>query len=105
MAFVNSAGNVILQVDNTTSDPAPGPFSEFGRNTLMMISNEPFAIGTLVAMDALHMPFGVSLPLLASPPSDRPFSVQCVALVLDAGRDERDGRGRRDRHREHDLAS
>ncbi|EIN08731.1 hypothetical protein PUNSTDRAFT_126037 [Punctularia strigosozonata HHB-11173 SS5] len=61
LAFVNPAGNVILQVDNTTSDPAPGPFSTFGRNTVMMISNEPITIGTLVAMDATHIPFGCSV--------------------------------------------
>jgi hypothetical protein len=57
---VNSAGNAIVKVDNTTSDPAPGPFSTFGRNTVLLISKDTINIGSLVVMDAVHIPFGVS---------------------------------------------
>ncbi|KZV68141.1 glycoside hydrolase family 16 protein [Peniophora sp. CONT] len=61
LAFVNSAGNVILRADNTTNDPNPGPESTFGRNTVMMISNSPIDIGTLVVANLAHIPFGCSV--------------------------------------------
>jgi hypothetical protein len=56
---VNAAGNAILKVDNTTNDPAPGAYSTFGRDTVLIISNDTIDIGTLVVMDAYHIPYGV----------------------------------------------
>lgn len=59
LLFVNSAGNAILKVDNTTDNLNPGPYSDFGRNTVLVISKETIDLGTLVMMDAVHIPFGV----------------------------------------------
>jgi hypothetical protein len=56
---VNGAGHAILKVDNSTSDPNPGAYSQFGRDTVMVISQETIDVGTLVVMDALHIPYGV----------------------------------------------
>jgi hypothetical protein len=56
---VNAAGNVIIKVDNSTNDPNPGIFSTFGRNTVMIISKDTIDLGTLVVMDAVHIPYGV----------------------------------------------
>ncbi|VDC02132.1 unnamed protein product [Peniophora sp. CBMAI 1063] len=61
LAFVNSAGNVVLRADNTTNDPNPGPESTFGRNTVMMISNNPIDVGTLLVANLVHIPFGCSV--------------------------------------------
>jgi hypothetical protein len=56
---VNAAGNAIVKVDNSMSDPNPGPYSQFGRNTVLLMSKDTIDIGTLVVMDAVHIPFGV----------------------------------------------
>ena len=61
LAFVNDAGNVVLRVDNVTNNPNPGPDSTFGRNTVMVISNDPIDIGTLLVADIAHIPFGCSV--------------------------------------------
>lgn len=62
--YVNDAGRAVLKTDNTTNDPAPGPYSTFGRNSVLIISKETINIGTLVVIDAVHIPYGVRiLPL------------------------------------------
>jgi hypothetical protein len=58
LAFVNSAGHAIMKVDNTTSgtnDPT------FGRPSVKILSNATVSAGSLVLMDAVHMPFGCSV--------------------------------------------
>ncbi|KAH8109492.1 concanavalin A-like lectin/glucanase domain-containing protein [Phellopilus nigrolimitatus] len=58
LAFVNSAGHAIIKVDNTTngaSDPT------FGRASIKMSSNATVPQGSLVVMDAVHVPFGCSV--------------------------------------------
>lgn len=58
LAFVNGAGNAIIKVDNTTNganDPT------FGRPSVKILSTAPVSEGSLVVMDALHVPFGVRL--------------------------------------------
>ncbi|VDB85426.1 unnamed protein product [Peniophora sp. CBMAI 1063] len=61
LAFVNGAGNVILRVDNTTNDPNPGPYSEFGRNTVQIVSKDPINVNTLLVASIAHIPFGCSV--------------------------------------------
>lgn len=63
LAFVNSAGNAIIKVDNTT-DGANDP--TFGRPSIKITSNNAVQQGSLVVMDALHVPFGVSHRYLSS---------------------------------------
>jgi hypothetical protein len=61
---VNDAQRAFLKVDNTTSDPNPGPYSTFGRNTVLLMSQDTISIGTLVALDAVHIPYGVRVFML-----------------------------------------
>jgi hypothetical protein len=65
---VNSAGNVLIRVDNTTSG-AGNP--TFGRNSVKILSNDTMGPGSLLIMDAVHLPFGVRL----SPPLSSSSSV------------------------------
>jgi len=58
LTFTNDVGNVIIKVDNTTSgvgDPT------FGRPSVKILSNDSIPAGSLVIMDAVHMPFGCSV--------------------------------------------
>lgn len=54
---VNSAGNVIIKVDNTT-DGTQDP--NFGRPSVMILSQYTITKGNLLIFDAVHLPFGVS---------------------------------------------
>ncbi|KAI0060384.1 glycoside hydrolase family 16 protein [Artomyces pyxidatus] len=56
LAFVNSAGNAIIKVDNTTQVP----FND-KRNTVRIASTDRFAVGSLWIADMLHLPFGCSV--------------------------------------------
>jgi len=58
LTYVDSAGRVIVKVDNTTNgagDPT------FGRNSVYLESNELMTIGSLLIFDANHIPFGCSV--------------------------------------------
>lgn len=57
LTFLNSDGNYVVKVDNTTSCVGNG---NFGRDSVMVWSNYTIAEGNLVIMDAAHIPFGVS---------------------------------------------
>lgn len=57
LTFLNSDGNYVVKVDNTTS--AAGD-DQFGRDSVMVWSNYTISEGNLVIMDAVHIPFGVS---------------------------------------------
>ncbi|KAI5115196.1 hypothetical protein M0805_000710 [Coniferiporia weirii] len=58
LAFVNSAGNAIIKVDNTTNGAGD---DTFGRPSIKIMSNGTVSEGSLVVMDALHVPFGCSV--------------------------------------------
>lgn len=58
LATVNSAGNVIIKVDNTSSGVGN---PTFGRPSVKILSNDTLTAGSLMILDAFHLPFGVSL--------------------------------------------
>lgn len=60
LMYVNDDGRAVLKADNTTNDPAPGQYSTFGRDSVLIISKDTINIGTLVVIDAVHIPYGVS---------------------------------------------
>ncbi|ELU40903.1 MFS_1 domain-containing protein [Rhizoctonia solani AG-1 IA] len=58
LVYLNAAGNAIIKVDNTTVGSPQDP--AYGRASVKMNTTEPFTKGSLVVMDALHFPYGVS---------------------------------------------
>lgn len=73
-----------MKVDNTTSgvnDPT------FGRPSIKISSNATVSAGSLVLMDAVHMPFGVRrTPQFTVLSTSHLSLVLCLACVLDARR-------------------
>ncbi|KLO18260.1 hypothetical protein SCHPADRAFT_936333 [Schizopora paradoxa] len=55
---LNSAGNTIIKVDNTTSGVGN---MTFGRNSVYMFSDYQIQSGNLLLFDAVHLPFGCSV--------------------------------------------
>jgi len=58
LASVNSNGQVILKVDNTTNGAGN---STFGRNTVYLESSTLMQFGSLLIFDVNHIPFGCSV--------------------------------------------
>ncbi|KAH8986490.1 concanavalin A-like lectin/glucanase domain-containing protein [Lactarius akahatsu] len=56
LAFVNSAGNAIMKVDNTTVVPLNSK-----RDTVRITSKDLFGVGSVWIADMLHVPFGCSV--------------------------------------------
>ncbi|GAA5913727.1 glycoside hydrolase family 16 protein [Sporobolomyces salmoneus] len=56
LAYTNSAGNVIIKVDNT-SDVSYGRL----RDSVRITTQDTFGMGSLFVLDALHTPYGCSL--------------------------------------------
>ncbi|KAG9083492.1 hypothetical protein FS749_005993 [Ceratobasidium sp. UAMH 11750] len=57
LAYVNSEGHAIVKVDNTTV----GQGDTYGRASIKINSTATFGKGSLVIMDAWHMPYGCSV--------------------------------------------
>jgi hypothetical protein len=58
LLYVNPAGNVIARVDNFTSGVGN---SSYVRNSVQLLSQDFITPGSLVIMDAVHMPFGCAV--------------------------------------------
>ncbi|KAF7325178.1 GH16 domain-containing protein [Mycena kentingensis (nom. inval.)] len=59
LAYINTAGNAILRVDNTST--VLNTFTVQYRKSVRLTSKAAFDVGTLFVVDALHMPFGCSV--------------------------------------------
>lgn len=57
LLYVNSVGNVIVKTDNFTDGTGN---SSYIRNSVQLLSKDLINPGSLVIMDAIHLPFGVS---------------------------------------------
>ena len=55
LAFVNSAGNAIIKVDNTTNNLQ----IKQDRNSVNIATKDYFAMGSVWVADMLHVPYGV----------------------------------------------
>ncbi|KAF8155738.1 concanavalin A-like lectin/glucanase domain-containing protein [Crassisporium funariophilum] len=56
LAYVNSAGNAIIKVDNTTNVP----WNE-KRDTVRITTKREYGVGTIWIADIIHLPFGCSV--------------------------------------------
>ncbi|KAM0750678.1 hypothetical protein T439DRAFT_342968 [Meredithblackwellia eburnea MCA 4105] len=56
LTYINSAGNAIIKVDNTSTVP----YNE-KRNTVRIASTDLYSTGTLWVFDAVHVPYGCSV--------------------------------------------
>jgi len=56
LAYVNSAGNAIIKVDNTTNVPYNQK-----RNSIRITTQDAFPVGTVILFDAVHLPYGCSV--------------------------------------------
>jgi len=56
LAFINTAGNAIVRVDNVSTVDYPNK-----RNTIRLQSTEAYGLGSLWVMDAIHLPYGCSV--------------------------------------------
>ncbi|KAF8187147.1 concanavalin A-like lectin/glucanase domain-containing protein [Pholiota molesta] len=61
LTFVNGAGNAIIKVDNTTTLTAGAPGVAVNRNSVRLTSLDSYGMGSLIIIDALHIPFGCSV--------------------------------------------
>ena len=86
LAYVNSAGNAIIKVDNTSTVPYNDK-----RNSVRITSNDSYNYGSVWIFDIVHLPFGcsvwpavwtkgsVNVPQLYSPFLANFHSTQCQA--------------------------
>jgi len=58
LAYVNPQGNAIIRVDNTTTVEGTGVLY---RNSVRLTSKDPYSVGSLFVIDALHLPYGCSV--------------------------------------------
>ncbi|KAF9004222.1 concanavalin A-like lectin/glucanase domain-containing protein [Cyathus striatus] len=58
LAYINEAGNAIVRVDNTTNI-ADAPLIH--RDSVRITSRDAYGVGTVLIIDALHIPYGCSV--------------------------------------------
>ncbi|PPQ73832.1 hypothetical protein CVT26_012147 [Gymnopilus dilepis] len=58
LTFINSAGNAIVKVDNTTNIP-PAPL--VNRDSIRLTSLDSYGVGSLILIDVVHIPYGCSV--------------------------------------------
>ncbi|TFK24715.1 glycoside hydrolase family 16 protein [Coprinopsis marcescibilis] len=59
LVYVNDAGNAIIKVDNTTTlSDGPGVIN---RDSVRLTTNDAYGLGTLIVIDAVHIPYGCSV--------------------------------------------
>ncbi|KIL58962.1 glycoside hydrolase family 16 protein [Amanita muscaria Koide BX008] len=58
LAYINSAGNAIMKVDNTTTI---APAALVHRNSIRITSQDTYGTGNIIIIDALHIPYGCSV--------------------------------------------
>ncbi|RXW23623.1 hypothetical protein EST38_g2236 [Candolleomyces aberdarensis] len=59
LTYVNDAGNAIVQVDNTTTLVRNADV--VNRDSIRLTSLDSYGMGSLIVMDALHIPYGCSV--------------------------------------------
>ncbi|KAJ2931045.1 hypothetical protein H1R20_g6053, partial [Candolleomyces eurysporus] len=59
LTYVNDAGNAIIQVDNTTTLVRNADV--VNRDSIRLTSLDSYGMGSLIVMDALHIPYGCSV--------------------------------------------
>ncbi|KAK0491650.1 glycoside hydrolase family 16 protein [Armillaria novae-zelandiae] len=57
LVYINDAGNAILRVDNSTDITVTGT----DRNSVKLISQDLYPLGSLIIIDIIHMPYGCSV--------------------------------------------
>ncbi|KAF8887238.1 concanavalin A-like lectin/glucanase domain-containing protein [Gymnopilus junonius] len=58
LTFVNSAGNAVVKVDNTTTI-LPAPL--VNRDSIRLTSLDSYGLGSLILIDVVHIPYGCSV--------------------------------------------
>lgn len=61
LTSINAAGNAIIKVDNTTSLVAAPAGTVVNRDSIRITSQDSYPLGTLILLDALHIPYGCSV--------------------------------------------
>ncbi|KAH8085990.1 hypothetical protein BXZ70DRAFT_555950 [Cristinia sonorae] len=79
LAYINSRGNAIMKVDNTSTVKFPDK-----RNSIRINSKDRYTIGTLWVADMLHAPWGVSVyqAFLHGLHYYLTFFVSCASVLL-----------------------
>jgi hypothetical protein len=85
LTYINSHGNAIIKVDNTTYSTDP----TYGRNSVYMMSQGTINVGSLLLFQAKHMPYGCGVCVLLTSRSLDGFGTyicRCVrARIMDFG--------------------
>ncbi|TFK33199.1 concanavalin A-like lectin/glucanase domain-containing protein [Crucibulum laeve] len=58
LTYINGAGNAIIKVDNTTN---VAPATLIYRDSIRLTSQDTYGVGSLIIIDALHIPYGCSV--------------------------------------------